>query len=77
MVTLKIRHSHQNIKDGWTLTGKDNMKTLYSPSALDKLLAQWVFTQPGYPQLRTCKNNSVFLFFYVTFFTVITRFLTD
>ena len=28
-----------------------------------------VFTQPGYPQLRTCKNNCVFsYFFYATFF---------
>ena len=29
----------------------------------------WVYTQPGYPQLRTCKNNCVFsYFFYATFF---------
>ena len=29
-------------------------------SALDKLWVNCVFTQPGYPQLRTCKNNCVF-----------------
>ena len=42
-------------------------------SALDKLLGQlgtyatwvnWVLTQPGYPQLRTCKNNCVFSYFF-------------
>ena len=24
----------------------------------------WVFTQPGYPQLRTCENNCIFLYFF-------------
>ena len=24
----------------------------------------WVFTQPGYPQLHTCKNNCVFSYFF-------------
>ena len=31
----------------------------------------WVFMQPDYSQLRTCKINCVFLFFYPTFFVVI------
>ena len=29
--------------------------------------------QPGYPQLGTCMNNCVVLFFYATFFKVITH----
>ena len=34
----------------------------------------WVFTQPGYPQLRTCKNNCVFLLhLYATFFAAVTN----
>ena len=31
-----------------------------SASALDKLLGQLDIYEPGYPQLRTCKNNCVF-----------------
>ena len=34
-------------------------------SALDKLWVNWVFTQPGYPQLRTCKNNCVFSYIFL------------
>ena len=34
----------------------------------------WVFTQPDYPQLRTCKNNCVFFIFFTPhFFSVITH----
>ena len=28
----------------------------------------WVFTQRGYPQLRTCKNNCVFSYFFTPHF---------
>ena len=27
--------------------------------APDKLWVNWVFTQPGYPQLSSCKNNCI------------------
>ena len=36
----------------------------------------WVLTLPGYPQLRTCKNNCVFSYFLRhIFFSVIAPFL--
>ena len=37
------------------------------------LWVNWIFIQPCYPQLCTCKNKSVILFFYPTFFTAITH----
>ena len=35
------------------------LREWHSPSAIN-----WVFTQPSYPQLRTCKNSCVFSYFF-------------
>ena len=58
-VLLEVYFGRENFEFGSVVQEEMPLKGISYLRAPNKLLVNWVFKQPDYLQLRTCKNNCV------------------